>query len=242
MIDWYYIWSPKYEIFHRVLYEQLTDISGINVHPIFANQELFNRRSGTEEKHFFTGNGTKNYALIKILEENIGKHIIFSDVDIIPFKKNIPHVFEEYKINDVTYMRDNFSSEIANIGCMLIKSNMVTIELFKNVLNKIHKENVLDQDAFNEELKVFSGKYGFFSDASFLQSNMLSENDEQEKYVVIQCLCSPIDTTGGFAEKIVTLSHYVDITHLKYLLSNEIIEELKEYAREYESESYINNW
>jgi len=245
MLPWYYVWSPRYEIFHRILSQQLHDISGIKVNPLFVEQSVFTRKRNAvkEGEHFFTGIGIKIYAIIKILKESPDNFIVFSDVDLVVLGKDIIAIMESYKVNDITCMRDSFSKEEYNIGCMLIKSTTETISLFERALEVIHTENLLDQVAFNREIANFKGAHAYFSTKQFLQSNMIHEEEDESQYRVIQCLCAadqePMEV---ITEKIITLADFVDITSIKDIIPRDIYDALKDYAKYINPSSYISLW
>jgi hypothetical protein len=245
MLPWYYVWSPRYEIFHRTLSQQLYDISGIKVKPLFVEQSVFTRKRNTlkEGEHFFTGIGIKIYAIIKILKEVPGNFIVFSDVDLVVLNTDMPFIMEPYKVNDITCMRDSFSKEEYNIGCMLIKSTPETISLFERTLELIHRENLLDQLAFNKEIANFKGTHAYFSTKQFLQSNMIHEEEDESQYRVIQCLCAadqePMEV---ITEKIITLADFVNITSIKDIIQRDIYHALKDYAKRINPSSYIASW
>ena len=242
MLPWYYVWSPRYEIFHRILSQQLHDISGIKVKPLFVEQSVFTLKR-KEGEHFFTGIGIKIYAIIKILKEVPGNFIVFSDVDLVVLGKDMPCIMEPYKVNDITCMRDSFSKEEYNIGCMLIKSTNETIALFERTLEVIHTENLLDQVAFNREIENFKGTHAYFSTKQFLQSNMIHEEEDEAQYRVIQCLCAgDQEPMGVITEKIITLADFVDITSIKDTIPREIYDSLKDYAKHINPSSYMATW
>jgi hypothetical protein len=242
MLPWYYVWSPRYEIFHRTLSQQLYDISGIKVKPLFVEQSVFTRKQ-KEGEHFFTGIGIKIYAIIKILKEVPGKFIVFSDVDLVVLNTDMPFIMEPYKVNDITCMRDSFSKEEYNIGCMLIKSTPETISLFERTLEVIHTENLLDQLAFNREIANFKGTHAYFSTKQFLQSNMIHEEEDESQYRVIQCLCEGHNTAiEVMTEKIITLADFLDITSIKDIIPTETYHSLKDYAKRINPSSYIASW
>lgn len=242
MLPWYYVWSPRYEIFHRILSQQLHDISGIKAKPLFVEQSVFTRKQ-QEGEHFFTGIGIKIYAIIKILKEVPGNFIVFSDVDLVVLGKDMPYIMEPYKVNDITCMRDSFSKEEYNIGCMLIKSTSETIALFERTLELIHRENLLDQHAFNREIANFKGTHAYFPTKQFLQSNMIHEEEDEAQYRVIQCLCAgDQEPMGVMTEKIITLAGFVDITSIKDTIPREIYDSLKDYAKHINPSSYMASW
>lgn len=243
MIPWFYVWSPKYTLFHHILYGQIKDISGIEAHPVFMNQSIFTRKEGADGKHFLTGIGIKIYVLLKNLYKRPDDYIIFSDVDIICLKSNIAELMEPYKINDITCMRERLDTNDSNIGMMLVKSTPQTIELFTNVLNRIRTENRLDQDVFVEEIQSFQGSFGHFAVPAFIQSNMMSHFPyKEEEFALIQCLSSEMDPDTMMVQKIATLTNFFDITRLRIYISATLESLLMEYLQKEDPTSYILSW
>lgn len=229
MYPWYYVWSPKYRIFHEVLQFSARDLSGVSLRPISIPQHIFTPR--VQNKHFFTGIGIKIYCLLKSLQAHPDQHIVFSDVDLIVADKDIALKLKEYEKNDITAMRDKLDVDEYNIGFMLIKSTPDVIRFFETVLQRINKEVALDQDIFNDEIKRFSGTHGFFSTKDFIQSNMIRKDIwDSGNYSIIQCLYSGESSTDIMCGKLATIIYYYNITHLLQHVDRDVVKRLQEYV------------
>lgn len=243
MVPWYYVWSPKYALFHHILVGQLSDSPGIDVHPVFIQQSVFNRKEGADGKHFLTGIGIKIYVLLKNLEKRPGEFVVFSDVDILCLKSNISNLLESYKVNDITCMRERIDTDDYNIGLMLVKSTPETIALFRVVLERIRLENRLDQDIFMEEIKNFKGKHGHFAIPACIQSNMMRHYEGHEsEFSIIQCLSSEMDPNTMMVQKIATMTNFFDITRLRSHIPPEIELRLMNYLQEEDPSNYVLKW
>jgi hypothetical protein len=240
MYRWLYIWSPRYEIFHHILRHCIKDISGIEVHPQFLPQSYFQRKA---EGHHFTGNSTKLRLTLSALVKHPGETIIVSDVDLIVFDENndFASYLSKYDMNDMTFMLDNYESEVYNIGFSLIKSTPNTINFVKNIVKRIDSENGHDQTIVNEELKNYTGPYGFFSIPEVVQSNMVNVADFLP-HRIIQCLSSREDSDEIIAEKIISISMYFDISQYRHLLSQPIEELLINHSQTYDPLNIISTW
>lgn len=238
MYPWYYVWSPRYRIFHEVMQFAVKDISGVSVRPICLPQNIFTPR--VEHKHFFTGIGIKIYCMLKSLKAHPNEHIIFSDVDLILPDKKLAEKLKEYEKNDITAMLDKDGSEDYNIGFMLIKSTPEVIQFFEKVLQRIHKEVLLDQDVFNEEIQQFTGTHGKFSRKDFIQSNMIRKDIwDAGNYSVIQCLYAAEDPAEVMCGKLASVIYFYNITNLLQFIDREVAEKLQEYLQYQNPNHYL---
>lgn len=222
-MDWLYVWSPRYRFFHEFLFSQIKDLSGFHITPVFAPQKFFTPIQS--EGHFLTGIPIKIHVIMNYIQKNMGKTFFFTDVDLIVLPEFKYQELEQYTKNDITCMYEESSSIHYNIGCLLIQCNEKTLEFFKNILGRIQREKLLDQDAFAKELSTFPGTFGFFNKEEYLQSNMLTE--DTDSYKIIQCLSSEIDKTRFYVEKILTISSAYDISLLLDFLPEDVREVLQ---------------
>ena len=218
-MDWLYVWSPRYRFFHEFLFATIHDLSGFCVKPVFAEQHLFTPRKATS-LHFLAGIPIKIYVIRNYIQQNLGKIFLFSDVDLIVLPTFQIQDLESYKENDITCMKEIHAPIPYNIGCMLIRCTSETFAFFDRILQRITEDNLLDQDAFHQEMSSFSGRIGFFSETEYLQSNMLS--DDIDSYKIIQCLCSEQDPIRILVEKVLTICSFYDITPLQQYLPDEV--------------------
>ena len=230
MYPWYYVWSPKYRIFHEVLKFGTQDISGVSICPIGVPQNIFDRKTDLSDNHFLTGIGIKIYTLLSSLKLHPGQHIIFSDVDLIVLDKDLANKLKAYEVNDISAMHEKKDTNDYNIGFMLIKSTPEVISFFQTVLKRIHTEMKLDQDVFNEEIQKFQGTHGFFDTKDFIQSSMIRRDIwDTGNYSVIQCLSAISDTRQAILGKLATIVYFYNIEKLVQYIDKDIFTELREY-------------
>ncbi len=222
-MDWLYVWSPRYRFFHEFLQASVRDLSGFQIQPVFAEQNLFTPidLSGA---HFLTGIPIKIHVICNYIEKNMGKYLFFTDVDLIIFPEFQANDLEIYKQYDITTMKEVTPITVYNIGCMLIHCSEKTLAFFTRVLNRIRNEKLLDQVVFNEG--VYSGdvSVGMFNENEFLQSNMLTENSES--YKIVQCLTSSTNLTDVLLEKVATIQSAYDISLLIQFLPEDVQQQL----------------
>jgi hypothetical protein len=240
MYPWYYVWSPRYRIFHEVLQFGARDVSGVSLRPLCMPQEIFNLKVNNTTDHFLTGIGIKIYCLLKSLQGLSGEYLIFSDVDLIVPDKDLVSKLKAYEGNDITAMREKKDSDEYNIGFMLIRNTSAVRAFFGNVLQRIHKEVKLDQDIFNEEIKSFSGTHGFFDTKDFIQSNMIRKDIwDAGNYSVIQCLSSEQTPKEVMLGKLATIIYFYNITHLLRFVERDTVKSLQEYIFNINPNHYI---
>lgn len=246
MLRWYYIWSPKYEIFHRILSSSLADVSGIVPCPIFVPQSFFEKSATTlESEHFFKGNSIKLRLIISLLQSNPGEHIVFSDADLLVFTDScntpLATYLESYRQYDLVCMREGYENAGYNIGCMLIKSTPETISFFKELTYEIEQNNAHDQTILNERLPKFKGKSTTFSIPDVVQSNMVNLS-ENINHLIIQCLSIPGKSHEVIGEKIISISYYFDVMPLKHLLDQDTIDFVNTYFITCNTPQEITSW
>jgi hypothetical protein len=213
MFHWYYVWSPKYEIFHRSLYNSLKDISGIVIHPIFFDQSYFSK-TYSKLNHFFQGISIKQEVLVNALKTHIGDHIIFSDVDIIVKDSTLVDYLEKYKNNDMTFMQECNDPTEYNIGFSMIKSTDQNIVFYENVINCIHNEDRLDQDIIRRELLNYSGLVECFSVPDIINLNSLTHENDMQSRIVQLIVESSSNESNVMTQKLLSLGLFVDIRKL----------------------------
>jgi hypothetical protein len=240
MYHWYYIWSPKYEVFHQILSSSLVDTSGIILHPIFAKQSYFTPTS--KDGHFFSGLTIKQFVIEKALREHKGEYVIVSDADLIVLQKDkITDYLKDYEKNEITCMKDTVETDTYNMGFMFLKSTDSTSALFSRITERIKQENGHDQAILNEELRSFSGPHGLFSIPEFIQSNM-QENIVDET-ILIQCLCTVgAESDHILVEKLLSISVLLDITEFKQYIPDSVVNILIKHTQQFDPLNYISTW
>ena len=244
MYHWFYIWSPKYEIFHHVLQQGLQGSTGFIVHPTFLPQSVFEPKAPIKEcEHFFTGNPVKFRLLLSALVKHPGEFIILSDADLLVFDydNTLADCFKQYEEFDMTFMREGPGSDRFNIGTMFVKSTPETIAFFRDLIHIIETTNAHDQTLLNEKVGEFGGRVGYFSADDFAQSIYVNA-DSSKIYKIIQCLSSLQGYENVLIEKLITVCLYFDITPFRHLLASRVINNLVYNALQYDSISYLTTW
>ena len=156
-LDWYYVYSQRYEALHYALKDSIKD-SRFNVKPLFIDQSEFNKVTyngvGT---HFLSGCYIKQEILLKILKTvPLGTYFIFTDADCAVLNNTgLYEFFQMYMNNDIDMV---FASEgkTCNIGISLIRASEKTIAFFETVLNRTKEDpTILDQDLINSLFPEF---------------------------------------------------------------------------------------
>jgi hypothetical protein len=235
-IPWYYIWSPKYAIFHNILYSNISNVPELSVRPVFFPQSFFERKADTTH-HPFEGNLIKIKVIVEALEQHPGENVIVSDADIVVLKPELLYEYlQDYKEIDMVFMMERPDLHTyANIGFGLIKSNENTIDFFKRMVSHIETHGGHDQTIYNDWIAEgkFEGTTGLFSIPELLQSNIYKEvvakNTENKPVIMVQCLSSADNYTMNTVEKLLTAIIFVDISELVGLISEDVFELLKGY-------------
>lgn len=236
--SWYYLYSPKYEIFHHILNSCIGNTSMFQVFPVFAPQEAFQNTYSSEKKHFYSGNVLKCELIVEALRANPGKHVLCSDVDIIV---NQPEQFskylEQYTTFDITFMKDNIYNNELNIGFGMLRSCPEVIHYFEKIMKEIHDTNGLDQEIFNRRISEFTGTVGCFSMPEVIQSNLAKEFSP---FFLLQMLCSNNKTyEENLFEKLLTASIFLDISELFPIIPYQVFNTLVQYYRIYKPFHYF---
>lgn len=228
-IPWYYIWSPKYEIFHQILSKEIKkEPTKFTLCDKFYPQEAFTTLYNPNSEHFFAGNTFKFDVIIDALESTTSPYIIASDADLVPqYLNELADYLEKYKEYDIVYMRDNFTNETLNIGFGLIKNTPKTLSFFKQVRDEIRATGNQDQAIVNKFLQSSDLKYTMFSVPEIIQSNMY--NTIQHFYIK-QMLCSNHPTFElNYYEKLGTAAWFIDLCQYRHLISNSVWNTLVNY-------------
>jgi len=244
MYRWFYIWSPKYEIFHHVLQQGLQGSTGFILHPTFLPQSVFEPKTPIKEgEHFFTGNPVKFRLLLSALIKHPGEFIILSDADLLVFDcdNTLADYFKKYEEFDMTFMREGPGSHLFNIGIMFVKSTPETIAFFRSLIHTIETTNAHDQTLLNEKVGEFGGRVGYFSADDFVQSVHVTM-DSFDTHKIIQCLSSLQGYENVLSEKLITVCLHFDITPFKHLLPPRVINNIIKHAFEYDRISYLTTW
>jgi hypothetical protein len=220
-LDWYYVYSPKYEIFHQLIYNSIGDCSGFVLHPCFFPQSAFSNLYASETTHFLSGSYIKFNVQLDAMKKHMGEYIVFSDADICVLQTTaLRDYLTRYMNYDIVYMSDNLENTIYNIGFGLIKCTQSTIDFFTTVRDTIASSGRLDQTIVNELLAEYPElSVGMFSTPEMIQSNMYPVfRKEEENMYVVQMLCSGTSFEHNYLEKLLTASVFYDLRDLEQLI------------------------
>ena len=226
-IRWFYVYSPRYEVFHHILMDGVQDCSGFTMCPVFVRQEAF---SGLYEGdgHFLSGNSVKYNVLMNVLKRHPGEHILMTDVDlIVQHPEKLREFLEPYKQYDLTFMLDGPDVEGKNIGFAMIKSTEATIDFFGRVYKTLATvPGTWDQGLVNELLPTFTGSLATFNPYLIINSNYYKL---KQTFYVLQCLCSHGTYEKNLLEKLCSVVLFLDIEPLHHLIPEEIWTQVQEY-------------
>ena len=212
MIYWYYVYSPKYEIFHRALFNMISKCHGITVCPINIKESAFNKTFRDNKPHFYTGISIKEKIIYAALQDHKDDYIIFSDVDIIVNDSDLINYLENYKCNDMTFLMESEDPLLYNPGFSLIKSTDETIKFFGNVVKNIDENDIDDMSAINYELntrKSFNGKVGVFSLPDVINTDKVCDTYTENK--IIHCAYNDTVEIKVMCHKLLTFGLFTDV-------------------------------
>lgn len=243
-LDWYYVYSPKYEIFHQLIYNSVGDCSGFKLHPCFYPQSAFSTLYKPGSEHFFAGNCLKFNVMLDAMKECDGRYIIVSDADLCVLKNDELHAYlTSYMNYDIVYMRDNFENNTLNIGFGLIKCTPATLDFFTRVRETIANTGRQDQAIVNELLAERSDlSVGMFSTPEIIQSNMYPVFvKEEDRICLVQMLCSGTSYEYNFTEKLLTAVVFYDLRNLEPLIPDYAWNTIIQYLQDNRIENPLSN-
>jgi len=219
-IPWYYMWSPHYEIFHRIFqdkfHESLRLPNEFNDRPIYIEQSVFkNELHDTNGIHPFVGCTIKVDLLIQAIYNNWNGYFLFSDIDILIKNDSIREDIDIFiqKEYDMVFLKED---KTVNIGFCLIKANEKTLKFWKDVLSKITKE-AHDQSVVNDELPLFDGLWGFFDEKIYVLSNYINlENIHKIKICQFLSSCNGSET--DMCEKLLGIKYFCNLDIYSHLI------------------------
>ena len=191
-IPWYYMWTPNYEIFHRLIQESLDRFPKLRAdfcdRPMYYEQALFNKKLCTEAgAHSFKDSNLKVDLMIQSIEQNMGQYFIFSDADIYIASAHVKEMCEPFMALDYdTVFMKEFSDEanrVVNIGFILTKANETTLALWKDIQRRINECGGHDQSIMNEILGTWSGKWATF-DINDVVSSQTVQDAIHNRFVI----------------------------------------------------------
>jgi hypothetical protein len=247
-IPWFSVWSDKYGVFADILSSLISD-TYFDLQLIEVAQEIFDKNTYKENKHFLTGMFIKDYEIWKLLNtipEN--EYFIFSDIDAIVFEEELYNYITPFleKDNDIVFYKENDTN--INVCFMLIKNTKKVKELYKMILDDhIDNPDECDGDVMNKILKRWNGKYDTFS-PDYISSNIniIISNKNFASICVFQGSCTAFNNYKlNNLEKLLSF-HYLfnlDLTFYIQSIINELNSDdkiiLKKILKYYESDYFI---
>lgn len=237
-ILWYYVYSPKYEIFHHILSSCIEPNSGFHLYPVFVPQEAFSNTYTKGQTHFLDGNTLKLELIINALKTNPGEHIIVSDADTLANNSsNFRTYLESYIEYDIVFAKDIVSNTRA-MGFGFIKSSPITIQFFETVMADVKKTGDNDMNILNKLLPGFLGKETVFSYPEVTQTNAF---DITKDYYILQLLCSNHETyEKNLFEKLISVAKVLDIREILPLVPADVLETLRWYFKTHYPSHYLS--
>jgi len=151
-INWYYFYTPDYEIWHTHLFETLSKSSLLIPQPIEI--ETIDGLNNSHPVHHFTGCTFKLELLVKMIKENLGSRIVFTDAT---WYINVEKINElENTISRCNYgitFANNEGNGDLNIGIIVVDCNKKILEFFSNVIQEIKLDKTKhDQKLINRQI------------------------------------------------------------------------------------------
>lgn len=145
----------KFIFFYSELYDFYNNHIHKNLNSVFELEAIkIDNLKNFGGHTFFSGVSIKIELILQKIKENMGNSIIFTDATIFINSSNINELFDffnKYLDNDLCFA-DNDGYGFYNIGIILIKCNIKTLEFFKNVLTDLTNTSGWDQDIINNNL------------------------------------------------------------------------------------------
>lgn len=155
-INWFYFYTPDYEIWHNNIYQTLKVSNIFELNPIQI--ESIPGLNNQHHRHHFTGCFYKIELLVSCIENNIGKRIVFTDATWYINPNKLTEL--ENEISNCKYgMTFGNNGQIGdiNIGIIILDCNNTILEFWKDILEKLKGNSELhDQTLVCEKLKTFN--------------------------------------------------------------------------------------
>lgn len=201
MIDWYYIYSQRYERFHEYLQNKV-DKDIYNLRGLFVDQSVFDEHLYKHEnEHFFSRITVKVEAIIMIIKKRMTytkEPFFFSDCDIMI--GSLVNTLPKY-INapvDIYFQQEERGKSTINPGFMLIWPNEKTLAFWNYILNDIVKNNSMEMNSINLFIKEGTLNYKVFSYIDVCTTLSYSQKD----YGICHLLASAQGREHDMNEKI----------------------------------------
>ncbi len=240
----FYVWSPKYEIFHHILQSSLSSSgSEFIVQPIFVPQEVFDKNLYEKNsEHFLDGNTVKLKILINILQKHLDETILILDADtIIENSKELRKYIETYRNYDIVYAKSSLEKENElSMGFGMIRSNKNTIQYFSEIMDSILQTGKNDMAVLNETIQSFKGTYTMFTFPEIIQTQYYSKYKGQ--HYAIQLTCSNHKSyEENLFEKLVSAASLIDITEIVPLIPTIVFDSMLDFYKDRDPAHYLLN-
>jgi hypothetical protein len=239
----FYVWSPKYELFHHILQSSFNNSPHFQLKDVFVPQSVFDKQSyKTGASHFLDGNSVKYTILVNILEKHPEETILFVDADtIIEKPTQLREYLESYMEYDVVYARSTLQNETDySIGFGLIRSTPATIDFFKHVIHQVEQTGKDEMTVLNECIPFFSGTRRMFTFPEIIQTQHYKQY--KDKYLVLQITCSNHSNyETNLFEKLVSIGTLMDITDLIPLIPDNVLQAVLAFYETHHPNHYLLN-
>lgn len=249
IIPWFYIWSPRYEIFHHTLSSSVMDCSGFQLNPCFFPQSAFDRIKVNAGDNPFCGNALKLRMILKELQSlPEDSPFILSDADIYLTDSNKFHSLCENEIGKASIVGGaEFigNSDFMNMGLLLCRNNKEVRDFFTFLAELIESSGLLDQDLFNKNKREWVKDIGMFSTDDVIQTNMYKVSNKKFSAIQFLSSCDPkllssCDSKDmHIYEKLISASYLVDLTSVLHLVPYQIQEALVLFCKEHLPENPV---
>lgn len=211
-LAWYYMWSPKFEVFHRIIQSTFTD-KDVQLHPIYLDQSHFDKELyKAKGQHHWSGCVLKLDLLLERmrLTEHKGQYIVFSDADIYARPGIADKLNESIKEGkDMYFLQETFTDARANIGLNLLKCTEEVCKFWEGVRAEVLREGTHDQLVTNQHLVKTSLSWKLL-DQTCLNSNMVNHTNK-DTFLYCQMLCSCRGYEPDMAEKLFGYLHFFSL-------------------------------
>lgn len=202
-MDWYYIYSQRYEPFHRYLENALGQKCKIyTLHGLFIDQSVFDEHLYKHEgEHFFGRITVKVDAILRIIADRLENKntspFIFSDCDLMigSMVEEIAPIYKDSHI-DILFQQEIRGCPTVNPGFMMIWPSLKTLQFWKNVRADIVDNNSMEMASINKLVEQIT--HDFFSYIHVCSSLTYSQMD----YGVCHLITGTRGAEEDMAEKI----------------------------------------
>jgi hypothetical protein len=240
-LNYFYVWSPTYEIFHHILHGSFMNSPHFHVQGVFVPQEVFVASSYIKgATHFLDGNSVKYQILINILEKHPGETIVFSDVDtIIENPDALRQYLEQFCQYDIVYARstEKNTTELST-GFGIFRSSPEVIQFVRDIIRQIQNSGLDEMTVLNQSIPSFSGTYAMFEFPYILQTQYYRKYKGQSYVMQITCSNHTSSEINLF-EKLVSAASLMDISALISLIPENVLDAMLEFYKTHDPQHYL---